>query len=327
MSDEQFGRSASLIVAAGTDGIDLSAMHFRFQIKQSDEESPNTAVIRIYNLSDATVKKITGKTPVEFTRVILQAGYEGATGVIFDGTIKQFRPGKENATDKYLDILAAEGDVEYNFGICNTTLAAGSSPIDRIKVAAASMNIPLGQIPAGDYLAKTGGTLPRGKVLWGMGRAQMRCTAASIGSTWSMQDGKINVTPLTGYLPGEAVKLTSKTGLVGIPEQTEQGIKARCLLNPKLQIGGLVQIDNASINQTTQADLRADGVFQTASLPVGQAPYDKRAGLQFFADISNDGFYRLYVVEYVGDTRGQDWYADIICLAVDKSTETVQAYG
>lgn len=423
MSGEQFGRRANLIVAGDGDGLDLSALRFRFHVTQSDQESPNTAAVRVYNLSPETVRKITGRTPVEFTRVVLQAGYEGAAyGVIFDGTIKQFRKGKENATDSYLDILAAENDIEYTSGICSATVAAGTATRDRVKVIANQMGglsvlgvdppkkpaqadidaqqakvaaqqtaydaqqakvnqenlhikslVPilkttpqaddslLNQINAeiaqlridvaqmrsmSDALdaekaklaelkaafaatdppgMSTGGVLPRGKVLWGMGRALMRCEAMNVGATWSIQDGKIQVVPLAGYLPGEAVVLSALTGLVGIPEQTEQGVKARCLLNPKLQIGGLVQIDNASVNQTSQADLRASG-FATAALPGGaQIPFDRYAGLQMLADVTTDGYYRLYVAEHFGDTRGKDWYTEITGLAVDKSTNTVTA--
>lgn len=327
-TDEQWVRKASLIVAAGADGLDLSEMRFKFNVRQSDEESPNTATIRVYNLSDDTVRNIIGGGTVEYTRVILQAGYPSAAfGVIFDGTIKQFRRGRENATDTYLDILAAMGDIEFNFGVCNATLVAGSTPADRVKAIAAGMGLPVGQVS--DF--STGGTLPRGKVLWGMARALMRCEAATRGATWSIQDGKVNVVALDGYLPGEAVVLSSLTGMIGIPEQTEQGVTVRCLLNPKLKIGGLVKIDNASINRTMQADLRASG-FDSRELPSGdgfrpQLPYDKNAGLQFLANIANDGLYRVYVVEYAGDTRGQEWYSDIVCLAVDSSTETVQPYG
>lgn len=320
MSDEQFGRRASLTVAAGATGLDLSDLHFRFQISASDSESPNAAVIRVYNLSSDTMRQIQG----EFTRVVVQAGYENASfGVIFDGTIKQFRIGKENATDRYLDILAAENDLEYNFGVCNATLAAGSTAKDRITAAAAGLGLKVGVLDAS--LDFTGGTLPRGKVLWGMGKLAMRCAATSIGATWTMQDGKINVTSLKGYLPGEAVVLNAGTGVVGIPEQTDQGIKVRALLNPRIKIGGLVQIDNASINQMLQADLRADGTFTERNLPAGQIVYNSRAGLTFPASVAADGLYRVLVIEYTGDTRGQDWYCDLICLAVDPSSKTVQA--
>ena len=319
MSDQQFGRKATLVVAGGTAGLDLSDMHFTFEVKNSDSEGPNTCAIRLFNLSADTVREITGRTPVEYTKLVLQAGYESSFGVIFDGTIKQFRRGRVNATDTYLDILAAASDLEYNFGVCNTTLAAGATQQQIAEAITKEMKLLPGTIQPDSGLRVTGGALPRGKVLWGLGRAQLRNLAASMGSTWNIDNGKVNVTPLTGYLPGEAVVLSSTTGMVGIPEQTDQGIKVRCLLNPRIRIGGLVQIDQASVNKTfAQA---------SAALPVGQLSYDKYAGLVNLADVTADGFYRCYVAEFTGDTRGQEWYTDIIGLAVDISSKTVQAYG
>lgn len=314
----QYLRRGNLyVVGAGDEkGLDLSELHFTFKVTASDEQSPNAAMIRVYNLSAETVQAITGKSPVEYTRVVLQAGYEdGPYGVIFDGTIKQFRKGRENATDTYLDILAAAGDVEYNWGVVSKTLAAGSTADERAAAIAEGMGLSIGHAAA----SPTGGVLPRGKVLWGMGRDMMRNEAVSRSASWNIQDGKVNIVALTGYLPGEAVVLNMHTGLVGLPEQTQDGVRARCLINPRLRIGGLVQIDNTSINQLLAQE--------SQKLSVGQVTYNQWAGLQFPADVTNDGFYRLYVVEYTGDSRGQDWYCDLIGLAVDPSTQTVKAYG
>lgn len=313
MSD-QWLRKAQLIVANDNPtplntepGLDLSTLHFKFSITAADEQSPNAAVIRVYNLAEDTVATVLK----EFNRVILNAGYEnGSFGVIFDGLIKQFRRGKENATDTYLDILAADGDLGYNFGIVNSTTRAGSTPRQRIDEVCKEMGIPLGYAP--DALDATGGILPRGKVRFGMARAQLRTEARTLGSTWSIQNGRVNVVPLRSYLDNgqEAVVLTSKTGMVGIPEQTDQGILVRCLLNPRIIIGGLIKIDNASINKMQQNSI---------------VPFDQWTGIQLPAKTANDGYYRVFVVEHTGDTRGMEWYSDVTCLAFDKSSGTCKA--
>lgn len=105
MDEFQYKRKASLLLVDDDEVLDLSNLRFRFQVKAMDVESPNNAAIRVYNLSRDTLVKIRG----EFSRVILQAGYDNNFGVIFDGTIKQFRIGREGTTDTYLDILAADG--------------------------------------------------------------------------------------------------------------------------------------------------------------------------------------------------------------------------
>jgi len=320
INEQQYLRECFLVVAGDSgEGIDLSQMHIKFHITQSDKESPNAAVIRVFNLSEDTVRRITGKTPVEFTRVVLKAGYKnGSSGTIFDGTIKQFRKGRENATDTYLDILASYLDIEYNHALVNASLPAEQTSLDnRLKVLSNATGIPVNYV-VGSNEGAGGVVLSRGKVFWGQARVYARSLADTLQSTWSLNNGTIQIIPFQSYLPNEAVVLTSRTGLVGVPEQTEEGIKCRCLLNPKIQVGGRIQIDNASINTTfAQAAQAFEG---------GQLAFNRNIdALQRFADIAADGQYRVYVAEHVGDTRGNEWYTDIIGLAIDSSSEKVKA--
>lgn len=291
----QYKRFCSLIVSGiDGEGLDLSELRIEFKVKQWDIQTPNHAEIRIWNLKPDTSKRV----EKEFTRVTLQAGYEGAdAGIIFDGTIVQIRRGRANATDTYLDISAADGDAAYNFAVVSASLAAGSKPEDRLKAIAAAMEkygVTEGFTPE-EGLGDS--TLPRGKVMFGMAQDHMRDLADTTLTSWSIQNGEITVVKKGGYLPDEAVVLNAQTGMIGLPEQTEDGINARCLLNPKLKVSGRVQINNASINR------------QAVSL--------QYTAVNYFPSVASDGFYRIVVVEHEGDTRGDAWYSDLICVAVD----------
>jgi hypothetical protein len=309
---QQFLRGAVLVVKnqdvglslTGEEGID--GLRIRFQTHQNDDESPNNATIRVYNLSNDTVKEVRQ----EFDTVVLQAGYQNSVvGTIFSGTIKQFKTGKENATDSYLDILAADGDIGYNFGVTNATLPAGHTHLDVIKAAAKAMNLPFDLSAMPDL---TGTQAIRPKVLFGMARAALRDVARSTDATWSIQDGRVQLIPLDGFLPGEAVVLNSMTGMVGVPELTDQGVRVRCLLNPKIRVGGLVQLNNRDIAQLVQRD------------PKDPTRFDAFRGIQILPNLNADGLYRVYVAEHVGDTRGQEWYSDLTCLAVQSNKAPAQ---
>lgn len=289
----QWLRTCSLTVGKGSAGLELGALRVVFATRKGDVETPNSAEIRVYNLSDGTAARIRR----EFTRVVLQAGYQDNIGTIFDGTIRQVRTGRENGTDTWLEIIAADGDAAYNFATVNTTLAAGSKPADRVAVAQAAM----AEKGAGaGYTPDLGGqALPRGKVMYGMARQHMRNEAETTDTTWSIQDGKVQMLPRAGYLPGAAVVLTHETGLVGTPEQTQDGIRVRCLLNPRLRVGGRIKLDNASVLRA-KTDLKA-----SALLP---------------PSLDHDGIYRILTVEFRGDTRGNDWYADMVCIGIDDTS-------
>ena len=64
-------------------------------------------------------------------------------------------------------------------------------------------------------------------------------------------------------------------------------------------MGGRVKLDNASI-------LRAQTPLKLA------ATYPAR--------LDHDGFYRIIKVEFVGDTRGNDWHANMVCIGIDDTS-------
>lgn len=152
--------------------------------------------------------------------------------------------------------------------------------------------------------------LSRGKVLFGMARTYAADWARTNGLRWSIQNGELVAVPITGYRPGEAVILSSTTGLIGVPRATYGGVTVRALLNPLIRIGCLVQIAQADISQIA---------YQRYGLS-----YAKGAAPSA-TPTTAAGFYRVMQAEFVGDTRGQDWYVDMICLAVDISADRMKS--
>lgn len=301
MSVRQYLRKATLSIGddAGK-ALDLSALRFKFEVKRGDFQTPNTAEIRIYNPSPETSRRIER----EFTQVVLQAGYEGNYGIIFAGTVMQFRRGRENPTDTFLDITAADGDSAYNFAVLDFSLAAGRSTGDHIEAVVRRMAehgisgvCVSGQVDQSKSL--------RGRVFCGMARDELRKLAKTSNANWSIQDGKVVMIPNGAYQQGDIPVITNKTGMVGMPEQTPMGIRVRCLLNPTIRIGSLIKIDNKSLQQQRYNVSFAGGAS-------GQNVRAFNAG-----KTDNDGLYYVMLVEHRGDTRATDWYSEIICLAGD----------
>jgi hypothetical protein len=293
MSGERlYLRRCSLVVGAAGQGLELADLRVVFQVHHADYETPGHADIRVFNLAEDTARRVRR----EFTQVVLQAGYGDTLGRIFSGQVRQVRLGRDGA-DTFVDILASDGDQAYNYAVVNTTLAAGATAQDQLRVAQGAL---AGEgVAAGDLPDLPAQALPRGRVMYGMARTAMREASAATGTTWSIQGGKTQVVPVQGYLPGEAVVLTAATGLVGQPEQTNEGIRVRALLNPRLRVGGRIRLDNASI-QEYRTDIKV-GAFNKAPR------------------LDDDGFYRILAIDYLGDTRGGDWYADLICVGIDAS--------
>lgn len=308
MSVPQYLRQISLKIGSDTEAIDLSELRIRFAVRRGTISTPNTADIRVYNVSAATAKKAQLK---EFGRVVLQAGYAGNYGVIFDGTIKQVRRGRESQTDTYLDITAADGDSAYNWSVINMSLAAGSTAQDHLKAAVQAME---GRgVTMGESGQLSTNKLPRGKVMFGLTRDVMDNLGRTQDVSWSIQDGKMTLIPNTAYLPGDAIVVNYQTGMVGLPEQTQNGVNVRMLLNPSVKIGRLLKLDNASIQQYRYGVSLNDQAFNDI------------IHNQIALDV--DGVYKVLISDHYGDSRGGEWYTDVICVSVDATVANVQLIG
>jgi len=298
---QQWIRRVGLIVGNATgQGLDLSELHVRFSIWSATTQSPKHTSIRVYNVADATAKSI----QQEFKQVFLQAGYGDNFGLIFSGAIKQVRKGRENATDTFIDLIAADGDEAYNWSVVNTTLAAGWTQSDCHRAVLQAMS-QYG-IAAGFTPAFAPAQMPRGKVCYGMARDHMRQLAGATGNHWAVHDGQLVMVPVNGFIPGQAVVLTSATGMIGVPIQTVDGIIVKSLLNPNIKPGTKIQINNASVQQA------ALSVDYTAT--------------NYFPSIDDDGFYKVYAMSQTGDTRGQDFYTEMICVGINGTAPLTSTY-
>lgn len=317
---QQFNRIASLIVANTNLGAgrDLSQLHFSFRVEQADVETPDVMTVRVYNLNDQTENEVIS----QYDTIALQAGYVG-TGLqtLFVGQIKAFKRGKENSTDRFLEISAAAADVGYNFGFVSQTFAKGARQADVLAAAAAAMGAQLD--PAAESAltgSSFGNVLPRGKVQFGLSRIHLRQLTETAGARWFI-DSKTNmlrVVANSGYLPGTVVVLSPDTGLIGQPEATTNGIVARCLMNPYLAIGQRIQIVGSSITSVT-APTNQSG-YAAGSQISGVIQFPSRTGFEQYAAVQAGlGIYRAVVIELSGDTREQDWYSNLTCLTVDPS--------
>lgn len=292
-------RKCSLIVAndAG-EGIELSGLKISFNISRPDISYPATGMFKIYNLSRNTASRIRQN---EFTQIKFIAGYQDNFGLIFSGQIQYSYGGRENPTDTYSVIQAADSDQAHNFAVMNTTLAAGYTQQD---VHAALMK-PIGvyDIVSGAVPEFASTKAPRGKPMFGMHRDEVSSLAAQCKATWRYENGRLQMVPENAYL-AEAIVLNAQTGLIGMPEQTiNGGINVKCLINPNIQLDTLIRLDNKSINQVGLSNQEiATGSTAGASV---QQP----------AVLDMDGDYIVKNIAYYGDMRGNPFYQDMICIA------------
>ena len=256
--------------------LDVSDLRCVFLCEKSLNDTPNYSQITIYNLNQQTISSIKAGD-----KVVLEAGYEGGNyGMIFTGDIVQPMVHRESSTDIALTLIVQDGDVYLNSAFTAQTLSKASTQDDVITVCLNS-DVARGAIT---------GSLPqtkmvRGKVLFGKSAKYLRKVAANSKGQFYIEDGKVNIVAAKDYSSKQAVELNPMTGLIGMPEQTDDGVKGQCLINPSIKLNTLIYINSKLVTPKQVAE--------------GETKYTA---------VNADGVYRIVKLTVEGDTHGDTWY-------------------
>jgi len=310
--------SQALVLSQGSDSSGREQLRFMFEVRAVVVPIPNSMVVRIYNPSPNTVQKVIK----EFTRITIAAGYRtGRFATIFDGWITQYKYGGETPVDKFLEIYAQDGDLPINQLTVTGTLMPGANSQQQVVQYLQNKAAPYGLGVGSGVNSVAVSPQSRPTVINGMWYDEMGVVSKSStinghqGVIWSIQQGKLVLVPAVGGpVGGETAVINAATGLIGFPTATTDGIELRTLLNPSLHVGQKIQLNNAEINQI------AAGMGGGIINGIGQT-INPDQSLSFFMPVSDDGMYLAAVVEHHGDTRGQDWYSDIVALTIDPTTQ------
>lgn len=284
------GSSATVTGGGDTD------LRIEFAIEQWSTQSTNLGRFRIYNPSQRLANQLQAK---EFTKLTFSGGYQGNTGLLFSGDIRQTISGHETATDTFVDLFAADGDRGYNSATVNRTLAAGYTPADKLKVATDALGqygLSFGLVNVDLSQPK----FPRGALFSGMARTLIREVALLKGALWSIQNGEIRIVNFKQPIQSNTVVMSGATGMVGWPKQTSDGIIVSSLLNPRLQPHVNLKINPALINQAEQNNN-----------PLAAGSQEN----QWLNEQNvSAGIYNIFKLNRHGDTRGSDWLDQAYCV-------------
>lgn len=293
-----------------------------FRVKRTVLQSVNLLYARVYNLSPQTMDEVT-----EYKRVSLSAGYRtGRYAEIFRGTVVQYIRGKENPTDTYLDIYAGDADTALNSNVIAQTFEK-STTVKAIIEGMAKRYTGYNQ-EIGEPYVDIDDTFGSQKILraysaMGMLSERIREWALAANADHFIDMGRPIVLGRKKYMPGETVVLNPNTGLIGMPEVTAQGIQIRCLLNPLLGVGSLVKLETSLISGVPYAPGQS-GVNPLPGIPLEQRKPEATFGQQISsAFTSPTGTYKIMMLEHNGNIRGNPWYTDMVCIALDQTGQAI----
>jgi hypothetical protein len=305
MSDTLFKREWKVQV----DNLDVSNLHLEFKILRTLKKEPNKASLVLLNLSRdhiAQLQKRNNPNPgkkLVGVPVQIEAGYEGNTSVLFSADLREVGSVKEDTNWK-TTIAGDDGGRAYREGRINTQFTKGTAIADILRQCCNSMGIGLGNsssFTANAQIAGIGSTLPHTLTASGNAADVLDRVIKSIGLTWSIQAGALQLLKKGTPLDQEAIKITPRTGLIGSPQAS---------IDSTVSLGNPQQFAPGAKQKVAKQPVPKDpGIIKIKTLLIpGMVPGRK---ITLESEFYNGG-YMITEVVYSGQSFGQDWYCDCV---------------
>ena len=297
--------------------LDVSDLHCTFEVHKRRSQGASYAIVKIYNLANSTEQLIIK----DGDRVVIEAGYEGAVGadryndylrtpgiigekdlpgepepatsgqygVIFDGQVIYPTRSKETNADYVLTLSCIDGNQPMNFNYIQMSCNKGLNQRQIFDTVCSGGTVPVLQERVTDGLSTQ--QLPRGKVFFGRTFDYVEDFCRGNDAIYYMDGGKINLVKAADISNEEALVIDPFTGLIGVPQQTTHGMNFRVLLNPAIKLLTKVKIARSEIQE------------QVLTVGQKQLPLDE------------EWIYQAIEVTHRGDTRGNEWYTDVVGLS------------
>jgi hypothetical protein len=248
-------------VSGKAGSLTVDKLKIEFSVTKTIGSKQNEATISIWNLTKSHRKQL-GE---EYDRIELEAGYEGGPiATIFKGSIRDATHTKESA-DVKSEIECGDGDEGIRKGAVSKTFPAGTKPKAIIDYLVGEMpGVTKGEMKGLDDLP----AYKRPVSVYGWAARELDKLGREHSFYWSSQNNEIQAVKNDEVLSGTTV-ISKESGLIGIPEVTDKGCKVKCLLNPGIAPGKMVDVRSDFLDEESGRDKRKSdeggGTFRVSS--------------------------------------------------------------
>lgn len=244
------GKGTKLIVNPG-DESPGPQIKIEFSISKGVSSNQNSATIKIYNLKEGHRNQL-GK---ELDNITLEAGYippgetKGNVGIIFKGQIRDVEH-KRDGNDIISELSCGDGDKAFRKATISKTYKAGTEVKTVVEDIYKELNkegVTKGEWKFGEKATN----FKKPYTVCGSCKTEMDTLSRGKDFNWSVQNGAMEVTAGNGFI-GSIVLLTPDTGLLAGITITDNGVKAKALLNPEIRPNRRVKITSQELEMNAE---------------------------------------------------------------------------
>jgi hypothetical protein len=150
-------------------------------------------------------------------------------------------------------------------GAVSKTFPAGTPPKEIMQYLVTKMpGLQMGKVEGLDELPRS----KRPVTVYGWAGRSMDDVGREQKVYWSVDRGKVNITKNDKHL-GQCAVISRETGMVGIPQETDKGIKVKALIEVNVVPGFMIKVESNFLDEESGRDKRSSdaggGEFRVSS--------------------------------------------------------------
>lgn len=228
-----------------------------FSINRQMLASSNTGSFRVLNLSPdrrAIIYKDAYSTEV-FRKLIVAAGYDEGQSVIFNGNVKECKSYRqEGSANVVTEIDGFDSGWAAANAFSSFSVPAFSTQQYAIKLLANDLT-KTGRVSLGGISSGFNALYQKGKSFFGNTIQLLRDETK--GRVF-IDNGKMYCLFDNETVDSDIILISAATGMLGSPRRTETGLVVQSLFEPRLKVGGLVEIIS-EVNPKFNGQYRVSG--------------------------------------------------------------------
>lgn len=225
--------------------VQLEKLPVKFNVQKTLKPEPNKLDLSVINLSSDTRARL----KVADAYVVVEAGYEGSTGIVFAGTarrVSDYRDGNE----WILKVEAGDGEKNIRQARFSGSFSPGAKMSDVLGELAKSLGVSadraVERLKKSDYKGAFN-EFANGFSFAGPSYAELEKQLRHAGLTPSIQDGELQILANNETTQHSALVISPTSGLIGSPQTKADGVVAfKTLMQTSLAPGRKVVLDSAS---------------------------------------------------------------------------------
>ena len=220
-----------------------------FTVTKTLGSKQNSGTVTIWNAS----KSNRSKMGEEFTRLQLEVGYADAgLSLLMEADIRDVSHDK-SSPDISSEISFGDGDKGVNKGAVSKTFPAGSTPKQVFDHLVREMpGLKPGKVQGLDDLP----VYRRPVSVYGWASRELDTLGRENKFYWNIDRNKVNAVRNDEHL-GQCAVISKETGMIGVPEETDKGVKVKALIEPDVAPGYMIKVESNFLDPGSGRDKKS----------------------------------------------------------------------